>query len=152
MTDLKQFGERIGDREYLPRDGAYGILFQDGRIACARVGYADFTYDLPGGGIDPGETPEMAVEREFIEEVGLKVRVTGKVTELLHYWIHDDGTPYNNHSRFFTVELVEDVAAQKVEPDHERVWLTPEQVMANLKNEGYGWAIILWLRQFRQDG
>ncbi len=85
MADLKQFGTRLAGLDYGPRAGAYGVLFHDGRIACARVGYEGFTYDLPGGGIDPGETPEMAVEREFIEETGLRVRVTGKVTEILHY-------------------------------------------------------------------
>lgn len=55
MTEpLKPFGRQI--------DGlAYGMLHRDGRIACARVGYGPYTYDLPGGGIDPGETPEMAV-------------------------------------------------------------------------------------------
>jgi hypothetical protein len=30
----------------------------------------------------------MAVEREFGKETGLKVRVTGKVTEILHYRYH----------------------------------------------------------------
>lgn len=149
--DLKQFGRKIDGLDYLPRAGAYGILFHDGRIACARVGYGPYTYDLPGGGIDPGETPDMAVEREFQEEVGLRVRVSGKVTEILHYWIHDDGTPYNNHCHFFTVELLEDMPQAKVEPDHERVWLTPEQTLVNLKNEGYAWAVTLWLRATMRD-
>jgi 8-oxo-dGTP diphosphatase len=99
MTEpLRPFGRRTGGLEYRPRAEACGILFKDGRIA--RVGYGPYTYDLPGGGIDQGETPEMAVEREFGKETGLKVRVTGKVTEILHYWIHDDGTPYNNHCGF----------------------------------------------------
>ncbi len=144
--ELQQFGRQLEGLDYRPRSGAYGILIRDGRIVCARVGYGPFTYDLPGGGIDPGETPEMAVEREFVEETGLRVRVTGKVTEILHYWIDNDGKPFNNHSHFFTVELLEDAPHLKVEPDHERVWLTPEQTLVNLKNEGYAWAVVLWLR------
>ena len=145
-TKLRQFGLKRDGLSYLPRAGAYGILARDGKIVCARVGFDNFTYDFPGGGVDPGETPEQAVEREFVEEVGLRARVVRKVTELLHYFIHDDGTPYNNLCHFFEVEQVEDVPGLKVEADHERVWLTPEQVIVNLKNEGYAWAFILWMR------
>jgi hypothetical protein len=42
--------------------------------------------------------------------------------------------------------MLEDAPHLKIEPDHERVWLTPEQTIINLKNEGYAWAVTLWLR------
>lgn len=35
------------------------------------------TLDLPGGGIEFGEAPADTVVREFLEETGLSVRVTG---------------------------------------------------------------------------
>lgn len=43
---------------------------------------------LPGGAIDPGETPEQAVVREVEEELGLKVRPVRKLWE----WLRPDGT------------------------------------------------------------
>jgi 8-oxo-dGTP diphosphatase len=36
---------------------------------------------LPGGAIDPGETPEMAIVREMEEETGYKVSIIRKVAE-----------------------------------------------------------------------
>ena len=143
---MKQFGARIEGRDYKPRQGAYGILWRDGLIACAQIGYSDFEYDLPGGGIDPGETPEQAVVREFGEETGLEVRVKAPVTELMHYFISDSGTAYNNHCHFFEVELTRELRELKVEPDHELVWLNPLQTLVCLKNEGFAWALTLWLR------
>lgn len=38
---------------------------------------------LPGGGIDPNETPEEAIVREVKEETGLNIRVIKKVGEYL---------------------------------------------------------------------
>ncbi len=149
--DLKQFGDRREGLDYKPRTGAYGILLRDGLIACVRIGYSDYKYDLPGGALDPGETCEQAVVREFGEETGLKVEAGRRVTDILHYFIHDDGTPYNNRCNFFEVRLVGAQPEAKCEPDHELVWLNPLQVLANLKNEGYAWALVLWLRGQGRD-
>ena len=144
---LKQFGEKLPDRDYRPRTAGYGVLMRDGRIACARIGYDNFKYDLPGGAVDPGENPEQAVVREFGEETGLKVEVVRPITDLLHYFIHDDGTAYNNHYHFFEMRQTGDIPEARCEPDHELVWLEPMQTLANLKNEGYACAVTLWLRQ-----
>lgn len=51
-------------------------------------------YVFPGGGIEQGETPEAAAEREALEELGLKVKVRTKFAEVLfngtqHYFIAD---------------------------------------------------------------
>ncbi|ESQ83076.1 hypothetical protein AEAC466_14530 [Asticcacaulis sp. AC466] len=146
MATINQYGRYDAALTYKPRTGAYGILVRDGRVACARIGYGPYKYDLPGGAVDPGETPEQAVVREFGEETGLAVTVVRPVTDLMHYFIHDDGTPYNNHCYFFEMALTGEIPEAKCEADHELVWLEPLQVVTRLKNDGYAWAFVLWLR------
>ena len=146
MATINQYGTRREGLDYLPRTGGYGILTINGKIACARIGYGPYSYDFPGGATDAGETPEQAVVREFGEEVGLVVEVVRPIANLNHYIIHENGTPYNNHSHFFEMRLIGEDATLKVEADHELVWLDPMVVMTHLKHEGYAWPLALWLR------
>ncbi|HEY3367337.1 MAG TPA: NUDIX hydrolase [Symbiobacteriaceae bacterium] len=59
------------------RIGAYGLCLRDGRVLLIDKAKGPFTgmLDLPGGGIEFGETPEEAVVREFMEETGVVVAV-----------------------------------------------------------------------------
>jgi 8-oxo-dGTP pyrophosphatase MutT (NUDIX family) len=53
-------------------------------------GQSDAGLQVPGGTMDPGETPEQAVERELFEEAGLRgLRLVGKLGELFQAeWNH----------------------------------------------------------------
>jgi 8-oxo-dGTP diphosphatase len=63
------------------RIAAYGVATgADGRVLLVRASARSNTpgvWSLPGGGIEHGEDPADAVVREFAEETGLTVRVTG---------------------------------------------------------------------------
>jgi ADP-ribose pyrophosphatase YjhB (NUDIX family) len=63
------------------RIGAYGLCRDAaGRVLLARnSALSSFPglWTLPGGGVEQGEDPDDAVVREFAEETGLTVRVTG---------------------------------------------------------------------------
>lgn len=55
---------------------AAGALFPDpdGRIMLVRPSYQE-SWEIPGGMLEPGETPTAACEREIAEELGLSVKV-----------------------------------------------------------------------------
>ena len=51
------------------RPSARAVIMKDGRVLLNHVSKYD-CYEFPGGGIEPGETPECAVQREVAEETG----------------------------------------------------------------------------------
>jgi mutator protein MutT len=65
------------DRAARPDEIVAGIVVRDGRVllchrSADRAWYPD-VWDLPGGHIEPGETPTGALVRELYEELGIVV-------------------------------------------------------------------------------
>ena len=65
---------------------AAGIVQRDGKImVCQRkAGKANgLKWEFPGGKLEPGESPEAALERELREELGIQTR-TGRIYDAKH--------------------------------------------------------------------
>lgn len=58
---------------YRPRVGAYAILPLGGRLLLTHQAEPDDEFQLPGGGVDPGESPLRSLHREVLEETGWKI-------------------------------------------------------------------------------
>ena len=52
------------------RPGAYAILQRDDELLLTHQAEPEPEFQLPGGGIDPGESPLTALHREVFEETG----------------------------------------------------------------------------------
>ncbi len=62
------------------RPGAKAFIVHEGKILLVkervdRDGTTEIIYDVPGGGIEPGERLHEALKREVMEEVGLTVEI-----------------------------------------------------------------------------
>jgi 8-oxo-dGTP diphosphatase len=66
----KQYEVPIDKLEWRP--SVYGIVIKNDQILLSKQ-FGD-KYDLPGGGLDPGEKPEDGVIREVKEETGIDVK------------------------------------------------------------------------------
>jgi 8-oxo-dGTP diphosphatase len=64
-----------------------GLITKDGQLLIDQRlpgGAMGGLWELPGGKLEPGETPEMAVAREITEELGIEVRI-GPCLAVLEY-------------------------------------------------------------------
>ncbi len=138
VTGLPTFGSRLAGVKYIVRPSGYALLRdRDGNVAVVLTPEGNF---LPGGGIDPGETPEQAVARECAEECGFAVRVGRLVGEAVQFgWSIKEQVFFEKRCSFFEAEVVG--AAASTEVDHELVWLAPERAARIMYHESHGWAI-----------
>ena len=151
MTDARggpQFGTPDPGVAYADRPAAFGVLERDGRIACVFITRPEQSYfDLPGGAIDPGETPEQALVREFGEETGLVVEVGAPLGHARQFMRMVDGQAVNNLCTLFEMRALGDDPALKIEDDHALEWLDPFEALTALRHDAHAWAVASWLRR-----
>lgn len=61
-----------------PGQSVTGVVIQDGKVLLARhtYGAGKGRLIIPGGYVNPGETPQEALKREFLEETGAQILPT----------------------------------------------------------------------------
>jgi 8-oxo-dGTP diphosphatase len=69
---------------------AFGAIFDNrGRILCVKRNYGEYTWTTPGGGIEHGESPLEAAQREAYEETGYRVEVEHLIGVYCSPWMDD---------------------------------------------------------------
>ncbi len=94
-------------------------------IFATQRGYGEFKdgWEFPGGKIEPGETPEKALEREIREELDAEIAV-GELIETVEY----DYPAFHLSMDCFWCTLAGDRLVLK---EHEAAkWLTEEQLLS----------------------
>jgi len=105
---VRTFGKRLRTR-------VNGILIENDKILMVRhrsLGDAGFLWNVPGGGMDYGQSATEALKREFEEEAGLIVKVCDFlfVHELL-------AKPLHAVELFFVVERVKGQLIKGLDPE-----------------------------------
>ncbi|SIS67150.1 NUDIX hydrolase [Phaeovulum vinaykumarii] len=145
---IRRFGEPVKTgMRYRRRPGAYAVLLRAGQVLVTHQAAPTPEFQLPGGGIDPGENVVAALHREVFEETGWSI---GGLRRLGAY-------------RRFTYMPEYDLWAEKVcsvwlarpglrrgppsEPGHVAHWLSPEEALDLLAGAGDRHFLALALEQ-----
>ena len=70
---MRVYGRHDPRRHYKARPGAYAILTNGGDLLLTHQQEPRPEFQLPGGGIDPGESQFSALHREVFEEIGWRI-------------------------------------------------------------------------------
>jgi 8-oxo-dGTP diphosphatase len=128
---------------YRDRAGAYGVLLRDGMALLAEQ-EGDFL--LPGGGVDPGETPAQALHREVYEETGWRISTPRRLGLFARYaWLEEERFHARKIQHLFLARPIRPLGPP-VEPDHRPVWVRAFHAPDLLSVEGEAVAMAEALR------
>lgn len=136
---MKEFGEALPGIRYVDRPGGYGFLWRDHReLAVVQTPAGLF---LPGGGADPGESPEAALRREIFEEIAYTVTSAVWLGEAAQYhWSDYYRQHFRKHGQFYRVEASAPTV-ERFQADHSLLWLPLREASAHLTQEFQRWAV-----------
>ena len=134
---IRQFGEAIqADQRCRLRPGAYALLVRDGSLLVTHRQEPVPEYQLPGGGIEPGESPLSALHREVFEETGWRIDVTRRLGAFRRFTYMPEYDLWAE--KLCAIYLARPVRAHGAprEPGHSALWMSPEAALRELGNAG----------------
>lgn len=127
------------------RPGAYALLVRDGRLLLTHQSEPEPEFQLPGGGIDPGEHALAALHREVTEETGWTIGAPRYLGSYRRFCFMPD---YDMHAeKRCQIWVARPISrlSPPTEPGHSAHWMTPAQAMDALADPGSRAALSGWL-------
>mmetsp|Transcript_18032 Transcript_18032/g.27540 ORF Transcript_18032/g.27540 Transcript_18032/m.27540 type:complete len:146 (+) Transcript_18032:1996-2433(+) len=134
---IRRIGEPpIAGQTYTLRAGAYAILPRDGQLLLTCQYSPAPEIQLPGGGIDPGESPLRALHREVFEETGWRITRPRKLGAFRRFTFMPEYDIWAEKLCHIYVAFPTFALCDPPEPDHATVWMNPGDAVLALGNDG----------------
>jgi len=134
---IRRFGEAVRPGiAYRRRPGVYAVLLDGDHILTTFQETPKPEFQLPGGGIDPGEQPLAALHREVREETGWTIQVQRRLGAFRRFCYMPDYDLWAE--KLCTLYLARPTRpiAPPSEPGHSAVWLPIDTALICLGNAG----------------
>ncbi|MEL7260606.1 MAG: NUDIX hydrolase [Pseudomonadota bacterium] len=123
-------------RRYTLRPGAYAILPRAGSVLLTCQMGPPPDIQLPGGGIDPGESPLQALHREVMEEIGWCIARPRRLGAFRRFTFMPEYDLWAEKLCHVYVAHPVRPVADPIEPDHETLWMRFGDAIPALGNDG----------------
>ncbi len=134
---MRRFGEQpLAGISYRPRPGAYAIIERGGMVLVTHQSMPESEFQLPGGGVDPGESPVTALHREVMEETGWRVAAPRKMGVFRRYVFMPEYDMYANKICSIYVAQPVRKICDPTEVGHEAHWMPIEEASQLVANPG----------------
>ncbi|ADE83951.1 NUDIX domain-containing protein [Rhodobacter capsulatus] len=134
---MRRFGEQVvAGQRYRLRPGAYAVLMRGDRFLLTHQAEPKPEFQLPGGGIDPGEGALTALNREVFEETGWSItghRRLGAYRRFTYMPEYDRWAEKVCHIYLARPALRRGPPS---EPGHTAFWMSGAEALAALSNSG----------------
>lgn len=99
-------GNKDENLKYDFRETCFGLYMKDNKILVTYDKKYD-QYSLIGGGIEEGENKEDTLRREFLEEVGIKIKNIKEFITIDCFWLAGGDYPMESLANFYLVDIDE---------------------------------------------
>ena len=126
---------RYGTR-YRTRPGTYAILALGREVLLTHQAEPQPEFQLPGGGIDPGESPLAALHREVFEETGWRIAWPRRLGAYRRFGYMPEYDLWAE--KICHVYLARPVRphGDPIEPGHRAIWASPAEAVRLLASAG----------------
>lgn len=134
---MRRFGEAVrADITYTPRPGVYAMLPLNGALLLTHQIEPEPEFQLPGGGVDPGESPLRALHREVYEETGWSIAAPRRIGAFRRFVYMPEYDLWAE--KICTIYMARPVRrlGPPTEPGHTALWMPADMAAELLANEG----------------
>ncbi len=104
--EIITIGEKDKSKKYDFRETCFGIYVKNNEVLVT-IDPKRNQYTFIGGGIEPNESHEETLKREFLEEVGIKIKDIKEFITIDCFWLAGGDYPMESLANFYKIDIDE---------------------------------------------